>query len=47
MKRQTVEWKKITANHVSDMQFIASIHKELLKLNNIEHTTQFKNEPKT
>ena len=32
VKRQTTEWGKIFANHISDKGLIAIIYKELLKL---------------
>lgn len=33
MRRQRIEWKKIFANHLSDMGLIYKIHKELLQFN--------------
>ena len=34
-KRQSMEWKKMFANHISDKGLIPRINKELLKLNNL------------
>ena len=33
MKRQTADWKKIFANHISDKGLISRLYKELPKLN--------------
>ena len=33
MKRQTIDWKKILANHVSDKGLISRIYKELSAVN--------------
>ena len=33
MKRQLIEWKKISANNISDKWLISKIYKELLQLN--------------
>ena len=34
VKRQCMEWEKISANHVSDKGLMARIHKELVQFNN-------------
>lgn len=41
MKRQTTEWMKIFAMHISDKRFISRIYKELSKLNK-KKTTQLR-----
>ena len=46
MKRQATHWKKIFVKDISDKRLSSKIYKELLKLNNKETTTQFKNWPK-
>ena len=33
VKRQPTEWKKISANHISDKELISRIYREFLKLN--------------
>ena len=35
MKRQSMEWGKIFANHVSDKGLISKIHSELIQLNSL------------
>ena len=30
VKRQTMEWEKIFANHINDKSLVSKIHKELL-----------------
>ena len=34
MKRYSIVWKKIFANHISDRGPISNVYKELIKLNN-------------
>ena len=34
MKRKPTEWKKISANHISEKGLIPRIHQEVLQLNN-------------
>ena len=34
MKRQAPDWEKISAHHISGMEFVSRIYKQLLKLNN-------------
>ena len=33
MKRQSTEWEKVFANHISDKMLISKIYKELIKFN--------------
>ena len=33
IKRQPIEWEKLSANHTSDKGIIAKINKELIQLN--------------
>jgi len=33
MRRQTIDWKKILANHISDKGILSRIYKELSELN--------------
>lgn len=47
VKRQPVEWEKIFADHISDKELISKIYRELLKLHNKKHITQFKNGERT
>ena len=39
VKRQSMEWKKIIANHISDKGLIHRLQKELLQLNNNDNKT--------
>lgn len=41
MKRQTIVWEKIFANHICDGEFLFRIHKEPSKLSN-KKTVQLK-----
>ena len=43
MKRQPSEWKKTTANKVTDKGFISKIHKQFMQLSIRKTKTQSKN----
>ena len=47
MKKQCVEWEKMSENHVSDKRFISKIHKVFTQLNSKKRKkkTNFKNGP--
>ena len=40
MKRQPTEWEKISANDMTDKQFISKIYKQLIQLNNKKNHKQ-------
>ena len=43
MKRQPMEWEKISTHHISDRELITKIYEELLQLNGkIPQMVQFK-----
>ena len=48
MKKQRVEWEKMSENHVPDKRFISKIHKVFTRLNSKKKRkkkTNFKNGP--
>ena len=47
MKRQPMDWEKISANDATDNGLISKIYKQLTQLNNNNKTTQSKNGQKT
>ena len=47
MKRQPLEWEKITANETTDKGVIFKIYKKLIQLNTRKETTQSKSGKKT
>ena len=47
MKRPPTVWEKIFANHISDIELIFRVYRELLILNNNKKATWFKSGQRT
>lgn len=45
MKRQIIDWRNIFINHIANQRPIASLYKELSKLNMKKNTDQSENGP--